>query len=57
MCDHDEVLAIRFRQDRLLDTPISRGEMVDNGLARQHPQSIQAVPQEANPWLIGRIGG
>jgi ribosomal protein S18 acetylase RimI-like enzyme len=57
MCAEGEVVAIRFRQDRLLDAPIYRDEIVANGLAKQHPQSIQAVPSEVIPWLTRRIGG
>jgi ribosomal protein S18 acetylase RimI-like enzyme len=57
LCAEGEVVAIRFRQDRLLDAPIEREEMVDNGLAKQHPQSVQAVSSEVIPWLTGRIGG
>jgi GNAT superfamily N-acetyltransferase len=57
LCREGEVVAIRFRQDRLLATPIGRAEMVSNGVAKQHPQSVQAVPPEVYPWLVGRIGG
>jgi len=57
MCDHDEVLAILFRQDRLLETPISLEEMIAENLAKQHPQSVQSTLEEVRPWLLARIGG
>lgn len=57
MCQHGEVVAIRFRQDRLLPEPIGREEMVSEALAGGAPQSVQHVPSEVIPWLIGRIGG
>jgi ribosomal protein S18 acetylase RimI-like enzyme len=57
MCQHGEVVAIRFRQDRLLSEPIGRDEMVAEGVAKGAPRTVQRVPSEVNPWLIDRIGG
>jgi ribosomal protein S18 acetylase RimI-like enzyme len=57
MCRGGEVVAIRFRQDRLLPEPIGHYEMVSAGMASRAPQSVQRVPSEAIPWLTGRIGG
>jgi len=57
MCAEREVIAIRFRQDRLLPTPIPETELVSKGVARRAPQSIASVPPEVIPWLVRRIGG
>lgn len=57
MCHHGEVVAIRFRQDRLLPQPVEREEMVSGGIASRPPQSVQHVPSEVIPWLATRIGG
>jgi hypothetical protein len=56
MCQHGEVVAIRFRQDRVLPEPIGREEMVSEGMAARAPQSVQHIPPEVIPWLIARIG-
>ncbi len=57
MCQQREVVAIRFRQDRLLAQPIGHAEMVSGGVASRAPQSVQRVPSEVIPWLTDRIGG
>ncbi len=57
MCQHAEVVAIRFRQDRLLRQPIYRAEMVSEGIANRAPQSIQHVASEVIPWLTARMEG
>lgn len=55
MCS-SEVLAIRFRQDRLLPAPIHLDELVRQGVVRRAPQSITAVPPERTSWIADRIG-
>jgi ribosomal protein S18 acetylase RimI-like enzyme len=52
-----EVVSIRFRHDRLLDSPIGREEMVQERMAGGAPMSVQRVPEEVIPWLRARIGG
>ena len=57
MCNHgEEIVAIRFRQDRLLAEPIRRAEMVSMGIASRAPMSIQRVPPGVLTWLDERIG-
>ena len=52
-----EVLAIRFRQDRLLPTPIGYDELHEAGVLRGRPQTITEVTsKEAITWLGQRIG-
>jgi len=51
-----EVLAIRFRQDRLLASPIDIRELVHAGVVRRAPQSITTVPPERTSWIADRIG-
>jgi hypothetical protein len=50
------VLAIRFRQDRLLPTPIHIDELVREQVVRRPPQSITTVPPERTSWIADRIG-
>jgi GNAT superfamily N-acetyltransferase len=57
ICSRGQALAIRFRQDRLLPTPIPRDELVSHEVFRRPPQSIVSVPPEVIPWLESRIGG
>jgi ribosomal protein S18 acetylase RimI-like enzyme len=57
LCSHGEVVAMLFRQDRLLPTPIPRDELVSQGVVRRAPQSIARVPPEVIPWLTARLGG
>lgn len=54
MCER-EVLAILFRQSRLLDQPIPFRELKGIGLISVPPQSIVGVPKEATQWLRTRI--
>lgn len=52
MCANGEVLAIRFRLDRVLDTPLASNELVDHGVMARSPQSIQQVrDREGLSWL------
>jgi GNAT superfamily N-acetyltransferase len=55
MCS-SEVLAILFRQDRLLDAPIPIGELEANHVVKRAPQTIMTLPGEAVTWLEQRIG-
>lgn len=56
MVDRD-VLAIRFRQDRLLERPIGYRELREAGVLKGRPQSITEIQkQEAKEWLARRIG-
>lgn len=45
------VLAIRFRQDRFLEPPITLADMKMAGALRSWPQSITRVRQQGMPWL------
>jgi hypothetical protein len=55
MCRAGEVVALLFRQDRLLDPSISFAEMQAQGIAHGAPRSIQRVPEEVIEWLTTRI--
>lgn len=56
MCRQGEVVAIRFRQDRVLDTPIPYRELLERGVLRGPPQSVTAVSnEEAVKWLKTRL--
>jgi len=57
MCARREVLAILFRQDRLLDVPLVIDELVSQGVLVRPPQSITRVPREATEWLEQRLTG
>ena len=51
------VLAVLFRQDRLIQPPISDDELVANGVMQRAPQSIMYVrDREAITWLRTRVG-
>jgi GNAT superfamily N-acetyltransferase len=50
-----EVLAILFRQDRLLDPPIPIAELEANKVVTRAPQSIMTLSEEAVTWLAQRI--
>jgi len=52
-----EVLAILFRQSRILDRPISLGELKDKGVVSAAPQSIGSVPERTLEWLQTRLDG
>lgn len=52
MCSRGEVLAIRFRLDRVLDTPLSMNELIEKRAMSRSPQSIQQVRNRgAISWL------
>jgi len=46
-----EVLAILFRQSRILENPIIIDELIANGVFSAAPQSIVTVPEEAVKWI------
>jgi len=52
-----EVLAILFRQARILDRPITLEELKQNGVISAAPQSIGSVPKRALEWLQTRLDG
>lgn len=54
MCKR-EVLAILFRQSRILEKPIGIGELVSNNVLSTAPQSIRTISQEAIKWIETRI--
>lgn len=56
MASTGEVLALRFRQDRFLEPPITIDEMQGARAVKRAPQSIHRVHKEAIPWLKSRIG-
>ena len=49
------VLAILFRQDSVLASPISLSEMVDNRAAKAPPQSMMRIRQEGFEWTMRRV--
>lgn len=50
-----EALAILFRQARLLSNPISFEAMLNQGILKGPPQSIQSLSKEGIEWLEDRI--
>lgn len=58
MCDHGntDVLAIRFRHDRVLETPWPLDMMIDRQVVSAPPQTIQQVRDEgALEWITERL--
>lgn len=52
MCSGGEVLAIRFRLDRVLSAPLTANELVGAGVMKRSPMSIQRITDEgASEWL------
>jgi GNAT superfamily N-acetyltransferase len=51
----NEVLAILFRQSRILRLPITLRELKKNGVLAAAPQSIVTIPEEALDWIQFRI--
>lgn len=48
------VLAVLFRQTRLLNNPVHLDELVKAGFLKGHPQSIVKLREEASRWLQQR---
>ncbi|MGO4443459.1 GNAT family N-acetyltransferase [Mycobacterium sp. 2YAF39] len=58
MCSRREVLAIRFRLDRVLDTPIDSVELIQQRVMARSPQSIQLVRDGgALSWITNLLTG
>ncbi|MBI2918758.1 MAG: GNAT family N-acetyltransferase [Chloroflexi bacterium] len=55
MCNH-EVLAILFRQARILEPPIPLKDLQDNSVLLSPPRSIVRIPREGAAWLHARLG-
>jgi L-amino acid N-acyltransferase YncA len=55
MCDRGEVLAIVFRQARILAPFLRLDDAVREGIVKGPPQSIVRLPPEAGTWLTARI--
>ena len=51
----NEVLAILFRQSRILGIPITLKELKENGVLAAAPQSIVTIPKEVLDWVQLRI--
>ncbi len=49
------VLAILFRQARILDNPILLDELIANGVLKRAPQSIVSVRKGAMEWIRTRL--
>jgi len=45
------ILAINFRQAKVLDSPVGLATLIRNGVASAAPQSIQTIPKEGARWL------
>ena len=50
------VLAILFRQARMIESTVGAAELVGNGVLTSAPQSIVAVKPEGHEWLMHRVG-
>ncbi len=55
MCQDHEVLAIRFRLDRILNPSWTLNELQTAGLVLQSPQTMQRVREEGVEWLARRL--
>lgn len=51
LCQRGEVLAIRFRHDRVISPPWTREELRSAGVLKASPQSIQGIPEGAIQWI------
>lgn len=56
MCTEGEVLAIRFRLDRVLQAPLPAHQLVSAGAMMKTPQQTAAVRQEGMAWLRAKLG-
>lgn len=57
MCAKREVLAVRFRLDRVLAKPWPASTLVSEGVMKTTPQSFAAVHLEGIPWVTTQLGG
>ena len=56
LCSNGPVLAILFRQVKVLEKPISSCRLQSWGILSGPPQSIQKVPEEVKAWLENQTG-
>jgi len=56
MCADGDVLAIRFRLDRVLRAPWSYRELVSGQAMKRTPQSIAGVGSEGVAWIRSNLG-
>lgn len=56
MCRWGKILVLLFRQDRILDEPVTLDELVHNGVVGGPPQTVTRVRKEGLTWLAHRIG-
>jgi predicted nucleic acid-binding protein/L-amino acid N-acyltransferase YncA len=54
LCESD-VLAILFRQSRILSAPIQLEEMLKAGVLAAHPQTITTIQQQHRAWIFNRL--
>jgi len=57
LCTNGEVLAILFRQDRIVEPPLELTTLVAHNVISAAPQSISKVKEAALPWLQQRLDG
>lgn len=57
MAARSPVLALRFRQDRFLEPPISVDQLIGARAISRAPQTIQRLNLEGIPWLTAHLGG
>lgn len=55
LCRTGEVLAIRFRQARILATPVALEDLLQHEVLRAPPQSIVRLRDEGAEWVQGQI--
>lgn len=55
MSKKGDVLALRFRQDRLMQHPITLAELTEHKALKTHPQSITHIGLEGAEWIRRRI--
>lgn len=55
MAQTGEILALMFRQDRVLAAEISLEELTANSALRSHPQSITSVRRQGAAWMRNRL--
>lgn len=57
LCRKNEVLAVRFRLDRVLQPAWTAEELRSVGIMKRSPQSIAMVPEKGVPWVREQLGG
>lgn len=56
MCQHD-VLAVLFRQSRILNPPLTLKELTQHGVLTSPPQSVVKISEEGVRWLQACLRG